>query len=93
LGITGEVKIAGLPSLSICHGSPYRVSEKLLPDDERTNEIISSNNNSLMKLDHGRILSRAMNLCREETGECVRPDIPDKYWQQAYNEMEIRYGI
>jgi len=28
-----------------------------------------------------------MELCREETGGCVWPDIPEKCWAQAVNEL------
>jgi hypothetical protein len=28
-----------------------------------------------------------MELCREETGKCVWPDIPEEFWEQAVNEM------
>lgn len=38
-------------------------------------------------LSHGKILSRAMEICREETGDCVWPDIPEKCWGQAVNEL------
>ncbi len=37
-------------------------------------------------ISHGEVLSRAMELCREETGSCVWPDIPEKFWEQAVNE-------
>jgi Predicted phosphoesterase len=36
---------------------------------------------------HGEILSRAMKLCKEETGQCVWPDIPEKYWALAVDEI------
>ena len=36
---------------------------------------------------HGKILSRAMEFCREETGDCVWPDIPEKCWEKAVNEL------
>lgn len=36
---------------------------------------------------HLEIVSRAMELCREETGVCVWPDIPEKCWAQAVNEL------
>lgn len=39
------------------------------------------------KISHGRVLSRAMALCREETGACNWPDIPERCWEQAVNEM------
>jgi hypothetical protein len=28
-----------------------------------------------------------MELCREETGECMWPDIPEKCWAKAVNEL------
>lgn len=36
---------------------------------------------------HGSVLSRAMELCRQETGECQWPQIPEKYYEQAIREM------
>lgn len=36
---------------------------------------------------HGFVLNRAMELCREKEGECIWPQIPEKYWQQAVEEM------
>lgn len=32
----------------------------------------------------GAVLEKAMELCREETGSCVWPDIPERYWEKAY---------
>jgi hypothetical protein len=34
-------------------------------------------------ISHGKLLSRAMELCRKDTGNCVWPDIPEKYWKMA----------
>lgn len=169
-----EIVIDKMPSIIICHGSPYKVGEKLLPDDARTIDIMNSVNSSAIlcghthiqrkivhnekcvlnpgavgmplfsegktqflilhgndgmwseefislgydvdrvindmhevKLDehapywsliteyilrkghvsHGKILSRAMELCKEETGDCVWPDIPEKCWEQAVDEI------
>lgn len=36
---------------------------------------------------HGSVLSRAMELCRQETGECIWPNVPEKYYKQAINEL------
>lgn len=36
---------------------------------------------------HGRVLWRAMELCEKEMGECNWPMIPEKYWEQACEEM------
>ena len=171
---TQEIVFGRLPSILICHGSPYKISEKMLPGDNRTIEIINSVRVSLIlcghthrqqkishnktsvlnpgsvgmpllsegktqflilhglddnwseefislsydvervineihesKLDvhapywsyiteyslrtglvsHGEVLDRAMKLCREETGDCIWPDVPERHWSQAVGEL------
>ena len=37
---------------------------------------------------NGAVLDRAMELCREAEGDCNWPDIPEKYWEQAYIDTE-----
>ena len=36
---------------------------------------------------HGSVLARAMALCEKEEGNCIWPDIPEKYWEQAVSEL------
>lgn len=36
---------------------------------------------------HGRVLSRAMELCYQETGECNWPQIPERCWKRACEEL------
>lgn len=36
---------------------------------------------------HAQVLSRAMELCKEENGFCSWPDIPEKCWEKAVEEM------
>lgn len=36
---------------------------------------------------HELFLQKAMELCRRERGECVWPDIPEKYCEQAYESF------
>ncbi len=36
---------------------------------------------------HSRVLFRAMDLCVKENGECIWPDVPEKYWEMAVKEM------
>lgn len=38
---------------------------------------------------HSEVLVQAMNLCREENGECNWPNIPEKYWEQAVKEFGL----
>jgi predicted phosphodiesterase len=174
---TQEIVIDKLPEIIICHGSPYKINEKLLPDDVRTIEIMNCVNASIIlcghshvqrkivhnekcvfnpgavgvpfcsegktqflilhgsdgmwseefisleydvdrvindlhkaKLDehapywslitehilskgnvsHSEILVRAMELCKEGTGKCIWPDIPEEYWAQAVDEIIYR---
>ncbi len=169
-----EITISDMPSITICHGSPNKINEKMLPDDDRTIKVINSVKTSIIlcghshiqrkivhnekcvlnpgavgvplfskgktqflilhgnsgmwseefislayavdrvikdmhevmldehaphwsmitenilrggNISHGRILSRAMELCREETGDCVWPDIPERYWAKAVSEL------
>lgn len=39
------------------------------------------------KPSHGEVLARAMKLCKEATGVCNWPEIPEEYWEQAIEEM------
>lgn len=188
LPIQQKIKIGNFPEMTICHGSPYKTNEKLLPDKERTVEIMMQNDTSvilcghthiqgsiehekryvlnagalgvslfaegkaqfmilsddidsedaslswnckeelgikyafvslsydvervihdlheagldkyapcwckvteylLQKGDvaHGFVLNRTMALCKEAEGECIWPHIPEKYWEQAVEEM------
>lgn len=174
LPYTMELEFAGLPSVTICHGSPGKVNEKLLPDNEKTFAIMENNRSSCIlcghthiqgaiehlgkrvinagavgvslhsggkaqfvilkenanswshefvsldydvekviadlhasglskkvpswsrvsehllrtgEISHGMVLSRAMSLCEEDTGECEWPDIPEIYWERAVDEM------
>lgn len=169
-----EITVGDMRAITICHGSPNNVNEKMLPNDDKTMEIMNSVKTSLVlcghthiqrkivhnekcvlnpgavgvplfsegktqflilhgndgiwsedfisleydvdrvikdmhevKLDmhapywelitenilrggnisHGKILSRAMELCRDETGDCVWPYIPEKCWVKAVNEL------
>lgn len=39
------------------------------------------------KISHGRVLERAMGLCRVQEGSCIWPDIPERFWAQAVSEL------
>lgn len=36
---------------------------------------------------HARILEQVMTLCRQDTGECNWPNIPERYWEQAVKQL------
>lgn len=169
-----EITVGEMKSITICHGSPNNVNGQMLPDDDKTIEVMNSVKTSIIlcghshvqkkivynekcvlnpgavgvplfsegktqflilhenggvwseefisleydvdrvikdmyevKLDehapyvslitenilrggnttHLEIVSRAIELCREETGDCVWSNIPEKCWAQAVNEM------
>lgn len=72
-----DAVIADLHSSGLSEKAPYwcTVSEKCL----RTGDI-----------DHGVILGRAMELCKEKLGDCRWPDIPEECWAEAVREMEVK---
>lgn len=39
------------------------------------------------EISHGTVLARAMECCKEETGQCTWYDIPEKYWERAVSEL------
>lgn len=39
------------------------------------------------RIAHGTVLNRAMELCRQESGTCRWPQIPEKCWKQAVTEF------
>lgn len=174
LSYTAELEFAGFPSITVCHGSPQKVNEKLLPNNEKTFAIMEENasqyilcghshvqgkiehndkkvfnagavgvslhgggkaqflilegtqfgwqsefvsleydvekvikdlhisglvkkapawckvSEHLLKtgeISHGTVLAKAMELCRNELGECNWPNVPEKYWDLAVREM------
>lgn len=42
LPISRRIDITGAPSITICHGSPFRANEEMIRGDERTDEIMDS---------------------------------------------------
>ena len=174
LSHTAELEFDGFPSITICHGSPQKVNEKLLPNNEKTLAIMEENASSYIlcghshvqgkiehkgkvvlntgavgvslhgdgkaqflilegseqkwnyefisleydvekviedlyisglmqkapawckvsanllrtgETSHGTVLAKAMELCRNELGECNWPNVPEKYWDLAVKEM------
>jgi len=69
-----ELAIRVLHEEKLDEYAPYwcQVTEMLL----RTGEI-----------SHGQVLGSVMKKCREETGECIWPYIPEKYWEPVMNEI------
>lgn len=41
-------------------------------------------------ISHADVLLRAMELCKEETGKCIWPEIPEQFWAQAVQERILR---
>lgn len=65
-----------------------------LPYPERTMEILYELQRNYQcyfirgnMISHGTVLSRAMEICREETGDCVWPNIPEEFWKKAVEEF------
>ena len=174
LSISKDITFGNMPEITICHGSPYKVDEKLLPNNNRTFEIINKTDTALIlcghthiqnkieykgrvvlnagavgvplhshgksqfmilhqidnkwkeefvsieydvekvikdlyisgidkhapywcivteellrngNISHGTVLTKAMSLCKADTGSCIWPNVPEKYWKQAVDEI------
>lgn len=55
LSHVGELTFEGLPSVTICHGSPNKANEKLLAGEEKTLAIVEKDPNSLILCGHTHI--------------------------------------
>lgn len=42
------------------------------------------------EVSHATVLGKAMKLCHADTGECKWYDIPDKYWERALHELNMK---
>jgi len=51
--------------------------------------VLTKNDLKTGKDGTSKALIRAMELCKEETGEAIWPYIPEKYWEQAVREQGI----
>ena len=38
-------------------------------------------------ISHGEVLQKAMELCQKDTGICIWPNIPEKYYEQAILDL------
>ena len=47
-----EISSEGLPQITICHGSPNQTNEKLLPDNQKTFEIMEQDKNDIILCGH-----------------------------------------
>lgn len=50
-----ELEFEGLPVITICHGSPQRANEKLLPNNEKTIAIMEENISSYILCGHSHV--------------------------------------
>lgn len=50
-----ELEFDGLPPITICHGSPRKVNEKLMPNNENTFQIIENNASNYILCGHTHI--------------------------------------
>lgn len=55
LPIKMELEFEGLKPITICHGSPLKVNEKLLPENENTFSIMEGNENNYILCGHTHI--------------------------------------
>lgn len=56
-----QVGLAGMPPLTVCHGSPRKNNEKLLPGDSRTYEIMDSTNTDVILCGHTHVQGKIVH--------------------------------
>lgn len=61
LPIARKVTLNGLPPVMICHGSPDRANEKMLPDSKRTFELMDEADVSMILCGHTHIQGKIMH--------------------------------
>ncbi len=49
------IEVDEMPSITLCHGSPYKVTEKLLPEEDRTIEVMNSVKTTIILCGHTHI--------------------------------------
>jgi predicted phosphodiesterase len=50
-----EIAFGGMPPITVCHGSPYKVTEKMLPEDDRTIKIMDSVSAAIILCGHTHV--------------------------------------
>ncbi len=55
---TCAVSLEGMPALTLCHGSPRRISENLRPGDQNTFEVLEEDSNALVLCAHTHVQMR-----------------------------------
>ncbi|MDE5866579.1 MAG: metallophosphatase family protein, partial [Lachnospiraceae bacterium] len=58
LSFREELEFDGLLPITICHGSPRKVNEKLLPDNENTFQIMENNSSDYILCGHTHIQNK-----------------------------------
>lgn len=61
LPITRELVFDDMPPITICHGSPRDVKEKLIPDDENTFDIMRSQSSDYILCGHTHIQGKILH--------------------------------
>lgn len=56
--IAEKIALPDMPEITICHGSPYSVNEKMLPDHERTREIMEESDTELILCGHTHVQNK-----------------------------------
>ena len=52
LAVKGEISIENYPKITVCHGSPNHVNEKMVPRNQRTLDVIEQDENSYILCGH-----------------------------------------
>ncbi|MBP3337859.1 MAG: metallophosphoesterase family protein [Lachnospiraceae bacterium] len=56
--IVRKIQFAGYPSFTVCHGTPYKANEKMIPSTDRIHEIMNELDTDLIVCGHTHIQSK-----------------------------------
>ena len=60
-----KLLLEGFPGITACHGSPFRVNEKMLPEDENTLQIMERTQTPLILFGHTHVRTRILQACHQ----------------------------
>lgn len=55
MSISQKIQPEGFPAFTACHGSPFKVNEKMLPEDENTRQIMERTGTPLILFGHTHV--------------------------------------
>lgn len=78
--ISQKIQPEGFTAFTACHGSPFKVNEKMLPEDENTRQIMERTETPLILFGHTHVQRRIehQGQDRPESRFCGNPPVQQR---------------